>query len=100
MISNQKLSFEDLPDEVSRLNDKIDRLESLLTNNSNPPQSEEETLMDSRELSEFLDVSKVTIHKWRKQGRIPFIRIGTRIRFQKKDVLNSLEQCKKYSRYD
>lgn len=95
MSSNQKLSFEDLPNEVSRLNDK---LESLLTSNSNPPQSEEETLMDSRELSDFLDVSKVTIHKWRKQGRIPFIRIGTRIRFQKGDVMKALENLKKYQR--
>lgn len=95
-MNNSKLSFEDLPVIVSKLNDKVDRLETLLTSNLHPSQSEDVTLMDSRELSEFLDVSKVTIHKWRKEGRIPFIRIGSRIRFKKSDVLAVLENLKKY----
>jgi len=40
----------------------------------------------------LLNVSKVTIHKWKKDGRIPFHRISNRIFFRKSEILESLKK--------
>lgn len=41
-----------------------------------------------QQVSKLLDVSLVTLHKWKKQGKIKFYRFGSRIRFKKSDILN------------
>jgi len=52
------------------------------------PVVESETLMTVEEVGKFLKVSKVTIHKWKKQKRIKSYRIGRRIYFKKSDILD------------
>lgn len=44
-----------------------------------------------KELCGFLGVTEATIIRWRKKGKIPFMKIGSRILFQKSAVLKSLE---------
>lgn len=51
-----------------------------------------ECLLKIDEVSEILKVSKVTIHKWKKSGRIPFHRISNRIFFKKSEILDSLKK--------
>jgi excisionase family DNA binding protein len=53
---------------------------------SNPP----DELMSIEEVQTFLHVSKVTIHKWKKRGRIKSYRIGRKIYFKKNEILNSM----------
>lgn len=72
--------------------------EELEAQASSTSSNEEEELIDSKEAASLLRVSTVTLHHWKKQGRIPYYRIGSRIRFKKKEVLEALNNCEKYSR--
>jgi excisionase family DNA binding protein len=53
-----------------------------------------------REAAETLRISLPTLNEWTKTGIIPASRIGTRIRYAKADVLNSLKEVEtlKYRR--
>ena len=52
----------------------------LLTVNSQASK-ESGRLVKINELCEVLKVSKATIHKWKKEGRIPFRRLSNRVFF-------------------
>lgn len=49
-------------------------------------------LIKIEEVSSLLGVSKVTIHKWKKMGLIPFYRISNKIYFKKNEVIESLRK--------
>ena len=51
-------------------------------------------LITENELSKRLNISKVTLHKYRKNGTIPFIKIGRNIRYDYQEVLKSMENKK------
>jgi excisionase family DNA binding protein len=46
--------------------------------------------LTAKELAEMLNVSKITIFKYAKAGRIPCFRIGTCVRFDPRAVANWL----------
>ncbi|MAX69041.1 MAG: hypothetical protein CMP60_05045 [Flavobacteriales bacterium] len=48
-------------------------------------------IIDENELSKRLNISKVTLHKYRKNGTIPFSTVGRNIRYDYKEVLKSLK---------
>jgi len=50
-----------------------------------PP--EDNTLLKIDAIADYLGVSKVTIHSWKKQGKIPFHRMGRRVYFKKSEIL-------------
>ena len=50
----------------------------------------EGSLFKIDEIAELLSVSKVTIHDWKRKGKVPFHRIGSRVYFKKSEVLESL----------
>jgi len=64
----------------------------------NPAPPQEEELITSTEAAKILGVSKVTLHFWKKEGRIKFYKIGTRIRFKKSEVWEALQTNRKYNR--
>ncbi len=43
-------------------------------------------------------ISKVTLHKWTKEGRLQEYRIGGRIYYKYSEVINSLHTLKKYKK--
>ena len=45
--------------------------------------------LTAKQVSKMLGVSLVTVHTWKKAGKLKFHRFGTRIRFQKSEILNS-----------
>ncbi len=63
-----------------------------------PPPPTDDSLIGSDEACKIYGVSKVTLHKWKTEGRVKFYRIGTRIRYKKSDLLAALETTKKYGR--
>ena len=48
-------------------------------------------IIDENELSKRLNISKVTLGKYRKEGTIPFSTVGRNIRYDYKEVLKSLK---------
>jgi excisionase family DNA binding protein len=64
--------------------------------NPQPPNDDQNDLMDMTEVLKFLKVSKVTIHNWKKKGIIKSHRIGRKLYF-KKSELDSAIRLQKYS---
>ena len=61
------------------------------------PNDDESRLMTPRQAAAFLGFSLAYIHDHvsRKEPRVPFLKIGHRIRFQRKDLLAFIEAQKK-----
>ena len=83
------IEYEDLRDLISEcVRRELDGLKQ------NDPKDDPEDLVKIQEIAKMLDVSKVTIHAWKREGKIPFLRKGRRIYFRKAEVLKSLKEVK------
>jgi excisionase family DNA binding protein len=51
----------------------------------------EYNIITEKELSKRIGISKVTLHKYRKQGKIPFSQVGRTIRYDYKEVMETLK---------
>ena len=51
----------------------------------------EYNIITEKELSERLNITKVTLHKYRRQGKIPFSQVGRTIRYDYKEVMEALK---------
>jgi excisionase family DNA binding protein len=52
------------------------------------------TLVDINALSEMLNISKGTLYNWVYLKRIPFIKAGRCLRFDPREVFDSLRHCR------
>jgi excisionase family DNA binding protein len=59
---------------------------------------DEEELLKADEAATLLQVSKMTLYKWRKAGILPFHRISSRIYFKKSELLEAMTKSPKYKR--
>ena len=53
-----------------------------------------EKLYTTAEACEILRCSKPTLHRWKKAGIIPFVRLGVNIRYKESDLKKLLETKK------
>ncbi|SMD46392.1 DNA binding domain-containing protein, excisionase family [Aquiflexum balticum DSM 16537] len=60
--------------------------------------SKEGLILDTDQLMEKLGVTRPTLSKWRKEGRIPFIQVGSVVRYDLDKVLEVLENKKRRSK--
>ncbi|MFC2125549.1 helix-turn-helix domain-containing protein [Bacteroidota bacterium] len=51
----------------------------------------EDKMMTIQETARFLDVSKVTLHNWKKNGKLPYLRLGKRVFFSQKEILEAMK---------
>ena len=56
--------------------------------------SPERELLDAKSLCELLGISSSCLSNWKKEGRIPYKRLGARIFFSRSEVLESLKGSK------
>ncbi|MHA8101466.1 helix-turn-helix domain-containing protein [Aquirufa nivalisilvae] len=73
-----------------QLDDIENRLITLYNQNKSPPIGIE--IITQEELSIRLSLSKATIIRWTKKGKIPSIKIGNSIRYNWISTINSLEK--------
>ena len=65
----------------------------------NPTQgNQQRTILDTDQLMAKLGVTRPTLSKWRKENRIPFIQVGSVVRYDLDKVLEVLESKKRRSR--
>jgi len=57
---------------------------------SNVAPPEEVEYITRKETAQILSISLVTLHDWTKSGTLQGYRIGSRVRYKKTEVLNSL----------
>jgi excisionase family DNA binding protein len=93
MISNvvqfHNISPEEFKNEIlDGLQKKLDEMKSHLESNRSP------TYLTRKEVSKMLKVSLVTINEWSKKGILQPMKIGSRIRFEKKNIEMILESSK------
>lgn len=58
------------------------------------PAKEKSEILDTKELCNRLGMSEPTIVRWREKGKIPYLRIGTNIRYDWAKVLEAIENKK------
>ena len=56
---------------------------------NNAPENQILTVQD---LKEFLNISEATIYKWKRERRLPYIKIGRTLRFDKNSIIQWIEQ--------
>ena len=68
----------------------LEEIEKFQMTQKEPARAEsaikEEKLLTTTEASEFLRISRITLHRWKKEGIIPHVRIGDTIRYKKSDL--------------
>ena len=72
----------------------IDCVNTCLNYNKQSPTQNEHPI-NTKELCSFLDITQPTLIRWRKKGKVPFLKIGSRILYQKSAVLSALENKKR-----
>jgi len=89
------VSYEQLEDSIKTIvKNEVDRIIGTAKAESDPE------LITRKETAKILGVSLVTLNEWTRNGIIPAKRIGTRVRYEKADVFNSLKNIEtlKYRR--
>ena len=71
-------------------NDLRELLKEMIPAQSEQPapvkEADEEVLYTIDEVAKILKVTTATIHRWKKDGKIPHVRIGNNIRYRKTDL--------------
>ena len=47
-------------------------------------------LLNIEDIQKIFNVSKVTVHKWKKKGLIPFYKMNRKVYFKKSEVISSM----------
>ena len=54
-----------------------------------------EDLLSIEDIMQLFNVSKVTVHKWKKKGLIPFYKMNRKVYFKKSEVISSMNHKKR-----
>jgi excisionase family DNA binding protein len=54
-------------------------------------EKDEEVLYTTEEACKILKCSKPTLHRWKKEGIVPHVRIGANIRYKKTDLVKLIK---------
>lgn len=54
-----------------------------------------EELLTIKDLERLFNVSKVTIHKWKKRGLLPFYKMNRKVYFKRSEVIESMSHKKR-----
>ena len=57
-------------------------------------QKKEKEFLNARDVCVLLNISVSTLSKWKRENKIPFSKIGKRVFFSRKDVIDSLKDSK------
>lgn len=53
----------------------------------------EEDLLTIPQICRLFDISRTTVHHWKKAGMLPFYRLGARVYFKREEVLGAMEKA-------
>ena len=85
-MANEKQIFTNISeDRFKELIREVVREEITVLNHT-----ETEDLIKAKDVCDYLQVSKVTLYKWIKQGKITGYYLGTRLFFKKSEIENAL----------
>lgn len=70
-------------------------LSDLVLPKENEKEIPSEELLIIEDIQRIFNVSKVTVHKWKKKGLIPFYKMNRKVYFKKSEVINSMSHKKR-----
>jgi excisionase family DNA binding protein len=76
-----KFTFEQLPEEVAKIHDKLDRISELLSSRETTPDVIENNLLNIQQAAQFLSLAVNTIYSKVSRKEIPYIKKGKRLYF-------------------
>ena len=59
------------------------------------PEPIPEDLLSIEDIQKVFKVSKVTVHKWKKKGLLPFYKMNRKIYFKKSEVIDAMQHKKR-----
>lgn len=92
----ENISFNDVPQALSHLLDKMDKIEQLLTQTQKSSQPEEPQWMDLKQLQAWLPdhPAAPTVYGWVRNNLIPYHKKGKKLLFKRTDIEAWLEQSR------
>ena len=84
------ISFEQLPEAVNQLLQKVDGIERLLLMQK-APSEEVDKLLTVEECAKFLNLSKQTIYGLTSKGELPMMKRGKRCYFSKLELIDYIK---------
>jgi len=91
------LTFDQLPNAVQQLANKLENIEKLLKNKIHPPLQPPEKLLTIQEAAEFLTLSVPTIYSKVSKGELPVMKRSKRLYFSRTELLQYLKAGRKKS---
>jgi excisionase family DNA binding protein len=89
-MKTENLSFDRLPEAVSQLSYKLEKIERLLLEQNPAKATDPQKLLNADEASQFLNLSKATIYSKCSLGELPYIKRG-RLYFDKSELLKFIK---------
>ena len=86
-----KFTFEQLPEEVAKIHEKLDRISELLSSKEISPQVIENNLFNIQQAAQFLSLAVNTIYSKVSRKEIPYIKKGKRLYFFKEQLAEWVE---------
>jgi len=90
-----KNSFDDLPNAVSQLAEKLNQIEELIRSQKNQPQVEEDKLLTIKEASQLLSLTVPTVYGLVQRREIPVCKKGKRLYFSRAEVVDWIKTGRK-----
>ena len=94
--AKEKISFENLPQAVSLLLEKVETLEQLLKSQQNPGSLSDKPLTISQ-AAEFVNLTVPTLYGFVSKRTIPFSKVGKRLYFSETELTSWIQSGRKQS---
>jgi excisionase family DNA binding protein len=91
----EHLTFDQLPQAVSTLICKLDRIEQLLSQSSLPAKQADDQLLTVQEAAEFLSLAVPTLYGFAQRREIPHNKRGKRLYFSKPELIHWIKTGRK-----
>ena len=95
-MSKEKISFENLPQAVSLLLEKVETLEQLLKSQQNPGSLSDKPMTISQ-AAEFVNLTVPTLYGFVSKRTIPFSKVGKRLYFSEAELSTWIKSGRKQS---
>jgi excisionase family DNA binding protein len=95
-----KITFDSLPDAISRLLEKVTNIEKLLLENNHDSKSDPDQFLTIREAAKFLRISVPTLYGRVHDSSIPVCKRGKRLYFSKNELTEWVFQGRKKTAFE
>lgn len=89
------LTFDQLPQAVNQLHEKLERIERLLQEQKSEPQPEPDKLLTVEEAASYLKLSVPTVYGLISKGELPVMKPGKRCYFYLSELDNYLKKSRR-----